>query len=60
MKGHRPKTTLKGLRTDWEDGYEGAQNGLIIRLLRGTERTEKTAMKRYRTDREDDYEGTQN
>ena len=39
---------MKGHRTDWEDGYEGAHNG------------RETAMNGHRTDWEHDDEGTQN
>ena len=41
---------MKGYRTEREDGYEGAQNGMVRQLRRNTEMTGKTAMKRHRTD----------
>ena len=45
--GRTEKTAIKGHRTDWEDGNEGAQNG-------------KTTLKGLRTDWEGGYEGAQN
>ena len=51
---------MKGHRTDWEDGDEGAQNGLRRRQWMGTGRTEKAAMKGHRTDWEEGNEGAQN
>ena len=50
---------MKGHRTDWEDGDEGAQNGLRRRQWSGPGRTEKTAVKGHRMDWEDGNEGAQ-
>ena len=48
---------MKGHRTDWEDGYEGAHNGRGDGYEWGTVRTGNTTMKGHRTDWEDAMKG---